>query len=233
MGRYNFNENYFECIDNEHKAYWLGYLFADGCIYKAATTNFGKEYFVVQLSLGIADISVLERLKSDIEIDKKIYVGTYKSKNKCGEYCRLGISSNKMASDLMKIGCVPRKSQIVKFPEIRKDLERHFIRGFFDGNGSIYASERKNVRISGIARKDWGFCFNSTSYMLNSIKDILNENNIHTSKIRPGHGNVYVLEGCSRNSIRNLYHYLYDNSTIFLERKKDKFISFYDYWGNS
>lgn len=39
---YYFNENFFEKINNELSAYWLGFLYADGCI---LTPKTGQQEF--------------------------------------------------------------------------------------------------------------------------------------------------------------------------------------------
>lgn len=64
------------------------------------------------------------------------------------EYSRIQISSKTLTADLLKLGCTPRKSLTLKFPNDgifkSNDLIRHFIRGYFDGDGSVFISMEKH-----------------------------------------------------------------------------------------
>lgn len=126
--------DYFKYIDSEEKAYWLGFLYADGCI----TTD--KKYIILELSSE--DLEHIKRFKDDIQAHQKIRI--YKRNNI--EYARLCIGCKEMVLDLIKVGCIPHKTFNIVFPEaniIPKNLIRHFIRGVFDGDGCISITNRK------------------------------------------------------------------------------------------
>lgn len=112
--KFQFNENFFETIDSEPKAYWLGFLFADGYIL-TNSNSFG-------LSLSTKDISHMEKFLKDISSNHKINI--YRN-NSNREYCRIRLYSKKTKEDLIKIGCVENKTLILCFPKIREDLLPH------------------------------------------------------------------------------------------------------------
>lgn len=214
----NFNENYFETIDNEHKAYWLGFIMADGYIHLSnnKTSRTSKR---LSINISIKDIEILNNFQKDINISKnciKIYTpkGTYSS----NQMCSITINSKILVNNLIKNGINFNKTGHEYIPNtIPNELIRHFIRGFLDGDGSI--SSRKNNKIS------LGFCSSSkiileqTNYHFNNIGCTLRKINFDNKK------NMYYLYYHSSFDLCKAYNYLYDNSTIYLKRKHDKYLS--------
>ena len=120
------DDNFFEKIDSQEKAYALGIYFSDGDICES----------LQQVRLGMQDIDVLEQIKDAIKFTGPIYSKIQKSNGKT--IYTLAITSKKLKEDVMKLGCVPRKSLILKWPtEVPVSLIRHFIRGLIDGDGCI------------------------------------------------------------------------------------------------
>lgn len=117
-------DNYFNKIDTQSKAYWLGYLYADGNINK-------KEKAV---HLGSKDIEVITKFKKTLKSEYTLG----KTQIKSGSYYHTTIYSKQLVQDLIKHGVVPNKTFIIQFPKLRKNLIRHFIRGYFDGDGNVY-----------------------------------------------------------------------------------------------
>ena len=133
------NENYFETIDNEHKAYWIGFLLADGCIIK----NNNKSD-TIKFELNIKDKYIIDEFAKDIETD--LIVKDYKYGKK--HNAQIQIKSNKMSSDLSKYGITYRKTlKINSIPDIPQNLIRHFVRGYFDGDGCAYLYKPKDQNI--------------------------------------------------------------------------------------
>ena len=128
------NHDFFENIDNEHKAYWLGMLVADGNI-----SDFGRKSYTIRLLLKNSDIYHVEQFAKDIGIDKKVHI------NNDGRGS-IAIHSKKMFFDLMSHGVMPQKTRHEVFPELPKELVPHFIRGFFDGDGTIYKRNETNPK---------------------------------------------------------------------------------------
>jgi FKBP-type peptidyl-prolyl cis-trans isomerase SlpA len=117
--KYNCDENYFEKIDTFEKAYWLGLLFADGYVRKRKQFNGKhKQGGIVGISLKNGDEYLLNKfindLKSNYSLTKQIKDDFLSSK--------LEINSSKMVDDLIKLGCVPKKSLILLPPKINYDF---------------------------------------------------------------------------------------------------------------
>ena len=111
--KHKFNEEYFRDIDSEEKAYWLGFIAADGCVYKNSNA------WRLQINLKGSDVEHLERLQQAIKSNYKIaekLVGT-------SEVCQLKINSKIMCEDLMNQGIIERKSLVVQMPEMDSDLQ--------------------------------------------------------------------------------------------------------------
>lgn len=130
---YPLNEEYFQQIDTKDKAYWLGFMYADGYITR------GKQgQFIFGMTLH--EKEPLELFKKCIQTDKPI--GEYVTKqgfNAGAIAYNLAISSEKIFNDLIKHGCVENKTFKLEFPKsLPKLLIPHFIRGFFDGDGTVY-----------------------------------------------------------------------------------------------
>jgi len=137
---YSINDRYFSQIDSERKAYWLGLLYADGC--QRTRSN------QVILSLSGDDKYLLEELKKDINFGGPIYTAKKYPKHTLVPY-RLEMCNKILTKDLNRLGLVPKKSLILQFPtsqQVPDHLIRHFIRGYFDGDGSI--SNKRTLEVS-------------------------------------------------------------------------------------
>ena len=115
-----FNENFFENIDSEEKAYWLGFFTADGNVYPRKNS---------QPCLRI-ELSIKEQFKNSLNL----YVNVRKTRKQC---CILQWHSQKMFDDLFFYGVVPNKTKKEKFVILNNELMNHYIRGFFDGDGWV------------------------------------------------------------------------------------------------
>jgi hypothetical protein len=126
--RYSFNENYFNTIDTENKAYWLGFILADGCISR------GKDIIIALKEL---DKLHLEKFIKCINGDNKYQIVI--SNGFGGSYptARLAIRSKLMCGDLQKYNITEKKSLTAVPPSIQKHLQQHFWRGVIDGDGHI------------------------------------------------------------------------------------------------
>lgn len=233
MTKYVFNENFFENIDTESKAYWLGFLYADGCIIETKSHDGTKIPQTVQISISEKDIEMLYKFMKDIALDKSIYIGIAHNKKSITRYSRIQIGSRKMCTDLIGHGCTPRKTYTLEFPQdVPEYLLRHFIRGYFDGDGSVYFCERMQYdKRRGKEYLQQNFCcnFQGTYKFLKSLEEILNENEIMTRPIRKGHGEIYSLDFGRRDSMIKFFHYIYDSHSVRLDRKYIKFLDCFKY----
>lgn len=128
------NRDYFESIDTEEKAYLLGILMADGCVREKRT---GQLY----LSLELIDKEIIEFIKKELNLESKINISNRKRvhiKNEKTTY-RISVTDKKLCSDLTKYGIVPNKTVVTErlVQNIPFDLRKHYLRGLFDGDGSI------------------------------------------------------------------------------------------------
>lgn len=199
-------EDIFEKIDTEEKAYWLGFLAADGCIHG----NY------IKIGLNQIDREHLEKFKnflqaSSIKITDYVSKEGYKSST-------FSIGCKKMVEDLKKHGIVENKTSILQPPRIKKEFELDWIRGYFDGDGSISYSIKNNR---------WQSTCNSTREVLQWICEKLE---LNTSPFRQSHyGNFDNVYGIHFNGRINVYQawnkMMHDNTvTIYLERKYRKYL---------
>ena len=219
--KYKFQENFFEIIDTQEKAYWLGFLFADGNVYKKRNSYYIK--------LSVCDKEVIERFKQDISAEYPITV-TY-SNNRINPLYSITICSKKMGLDLIDKGCVPCKSLILEFPKnIPKWLNRHFIRGYFDGDGCVCVYNKKYTHtcLSGVKNyvyKRIAINICGTKEFLSKLCSIINIGHVYKEKRKTA--NCYRLECQDKKRIMRLYNYLYYKSSFCLYKKYAKFKEFY------
>lgn len=127
------NNSVFENIDTEEKAYWLGFIYADGCV-----SNSTK--YTLEITLKKSDENHLKKFRSFLDSDALISNKTISHGEKVYKAVRIAVHSKKLVEDLISKGCTPRKSLTLSFPSreiLPQPLVKHFIRGYFDGDGSI------------------------------------------------------------------------------------------------
>ena len=127
------DQYYFANIDNEEKAYMLGFICADGYIDTCEKS----------LCFGInkKDVEILYRFKDMLNSNAKL------TKHSTKDCVRINFCSKKLVDDLKKLGITRRKTKTLQMPIIKNNLMRHFIRGYVDGDG--YVGKRQCVIISG------------------------------------------------------------------------------------
>lgn len=216
-----FNENIFDVIDTEEKAYWLGFIFADGYIDSSPLLPTKKSRYTFEVSLKGNDIEHLDKFNNFMEHNKNnVKLGEIRYNNKIVTRCRWGIVNKHLWERLNELGCIPNKSTILSFPSKtvfkNNSLIISFIRGYFDGDGCLSYiktnhSETPNYSV---------VCsFLGTFEFLSKIKEILEDYQIYSGSIKQDNrSNVYELK-FSQNNSRKLLKLLYENSTIYLDRK--------------
>ena len=210
---YSINEKIFEIIDTEEKAYFLGFLYADGC-------NYSKMNFV-SVSQTIDGKDILLKFQKLLETNKPlVYVKEQLLHNKylCQPQFRLAITNKKISKDLIKLGCIPKKSLILKFPtndQVPEYLIRHFMRGYFDGDGCI--------SVSGSKYKSPSFAILGTEQFMESYSKIIEKYTnikLKTHKRK----NIYSLATAGTPICMKILNFLYKDSKIFLNRKYKKYL---------
>lgn len=117
--------DYFKVIDSDEKAYWLGFIAADGCVY------IGSRQHTLSLQLQRRDRHWLERLRDIIAPGAKL------TDNAGPNSTSLSIGSQELVHDLIIHGITPRKSLTLEWPKIPEPFEIPFLLGYFDGDGSL------------------------------------------------------------------------------------------------
>lgn len=212
------NSNYFEDIDSPAKAYWLGFLYADG--------NISRN--VINITLSIKDKKHLEKFQKAISANNttihELEVNNY---GKIYKTARFWIGDKKMAQDLCDKGCVPNKSLILDFPynSVPENLYSHFIRGYMDGDGCIgwnpsYKGKHEAFRLSIIGTKNF----------LSAIKKILCKENIVLSS----KGQNFEFHIGGNKQLIPILNYIYKDSydEIELTRKREKYNEFLNFMEN-
>lgn len=222
--KYFYDETFFEKIDTEEKAYWLGFLYADGCVQEnkkrkrciLELAEKDKEHLILfakKIRKNFDEKTLYSRIRIDtLGYDKHLPIEKRRTYKSCAFY----IQSKKIAEDLIKLGCVPDKSLILTFPteeQVPEELIRHFVRGFFDGDGSV-----TNLN------SNKSFTFIGTLKFLEKIQLELFNIGIGKTKIMKNK-NIFRFSKSIRkkDTITKIYNYFYKDSNIYLKRKYDIF----------
>ena len=203
--------DYFDNINAWEKAYIMGLLWADG--HNSVVEN------RITIGLQEQDKHILESISNIIQKDKPLMFKPgrmapgYKQKSK-NQYV-LRISNKTISQKLLEYGMTPNKTKTLEFPTCISDqFLSAFILGYFDGDGCIYLSEKRN-----------SFSICGTLDIITKIKEILiNKCKVSDTKIRQLK-NLHDIAWTKKEDIKNIRTFLYTSSTLFLQRKYDKFYS--------
>lgn len=212
----NMKEHFFQEINCEENAYFLGLLIADGNVFK---DNTGRQASI-SITLDLKDEYMLQKFKEVLQTDTSIgHDG-----RGCGQ---IAVRSNVMAEDLAKYGVVPRKSYYTYLPEIPNQYMQHVLRGIFDGDGSILAkpSPKKN----GHNRFLHSISFCGTHKLMEDISNYLYGNLAFKQKPTIYDYKDRQLSELKIQNIDDIYlfgTYMYKGATIFLDRKYKIFLDF-------
>lgn len=201
------NEFYFNKIDTPEKAYWLGFLYADGCVHSNS----------YEISMNITDKEHVEKFQKAIgAINHKITITNDKRWENAKTLYQFSIKDKQLHEDLTKWGCIPQKSlKIDKIPNIPRDFISHFIRGYFDGDGSLhYLKGTNNYRISFVGTQSF-------------LMDIQKELQTNVSLYFGSSGKAYDLQISGRKQVERILNYIYQDSTeqTRLDRKYQTYLN--------
>jgi hypothetical protein len=220
---YNFNINYFEKIDSHEKAYWLGFLYADGNVHKN----------MMQIGLSKKDVKILKIFRKHLSSNHPFYLDNSKGYNKNGKnVIKFCIRSMKFVKDLINLGCIPKKSLVLTFPTVQQVPEEFinsFILGYFDGDGSISTKNKKHKQ-----KFSWKLQMVSTKHFLEGVRarisNITKTNGciIEDKKTKNlcylSYGGSYKTDN-GKIVPRLIYDFFYHNINFALKRKELKFRS--------
>lgn len=209
--KYPIYEDFFDIIDTEEKVYFLGFLYADGCNHKNAN--------YISLGLKQTDRDILVQLasliyKEEPESHVKIQDRTHENK---GITTYFTINSKHICEQLEKLGCYQAKTFKLEYPNwMPEHLHRHFIRGYFDGDGGFNVNTNKG---QGSSMK-----ITSTLKFVIKVKNIIESQlDVHFSVYKAIHSDVYDISMSGDRAVRKVLDWLYDSSSIYLERKYVKY----------
>ena len=226
---YPLNYNYFENIDSSDKAYFLGFLAADGNV---THRNYGNAQSIMRLSLKSEDKYILDIFNFYLNSEKPLYKSKRQNSNYTSYIYTLEIVSDKIAHDLEKYNIVPYKTYKYEMVELKNEFMPHYFRGYFDGDGSISIRNNKIHSPSQYSINICGFIHN-----LEKMKKYLETQNIKSTIIienRPSKNNKYDLPFgnlvfCNINEKYKFLKYIYQNKQdIYLHRKEYKANCFFN-----
>lgn len=209
--KHQINEDYFSTVNTEEKAYILGFLAADGNV------NPNKYGCEIRIVLHPQDVNILEKIN-------KAWDSTYFVKDhKLGKHSgysgsnklqkKLSIVSGKFQTDLFKYGIVPAKSKILRFPtNLSRDLHRHYLRGFLDGDGYINQEAFGWTTNENMANDIQGVCMSHGFNELRRYKHTITES--HTVRGSQHH--------------MDIIKWMFKDATIYLDRKYEKYKEFWE-----
>lgn len=215
--QYKINESYFDQIDTPNKAYILGFLYADGnnCMSKGT----------VSISLEEGDKVVLEQMRVEIGSEHPLEFLDYSKKNDFGytykNQYRLLLFSAHMCRALASHGMTPNKSLTLEFPSLNKELMPHFIRGYFDGDGSVSRGKRTT---------QFSLTITSTNNFCQKLKEIIEDEigiNCHIYNASNCNGITKVLATSGRTQVKSFLDWLYEDAELFLYRKHNRYIQYF------
>lgn len=205
--RYSCDHSFFDSIDTEAKAYWLGFIAADGSISSTSDT--------LVLHLSSKDDEHLENFLAMVQSDHPVKHYTRKEQI----MSHLQIQSPNMVQALSEYGVVPRKTLTLTWPkQLDPDLRRHYLRGYFDGDGcfcvSTNSSPTKQPSLSWrvLGTEEW--CLEAQRYLIDSV-GVRKTKLVHQTK-------AYLLGYGGNRQCRRIFHLMYDDATVWLPRKKDR-----------
>ena len=212
--RYTHNFDYFEVIDTQEKAYWLGFIYADGFI--ESKRKHGEQK--VGITLSVKDKNHLEKFKASIQATNPILDYTGGGFDPEAVFSKILLTSQKTVDDLKRHGVIENKTFILTFPDLEKELVPHFIRGYFDGDGTI-----------SIYEDAFKFGFSGNLEFLTSVKNFFPESKAQIEKDK----NIYCFRIGGTKKAFKMLHTIYEDANIFLDRKHQLYQLAYKKYGES
>jgi transposase len=191
---YLINSNFFETIDSEDKAYFLGLLIADGSINKNQ----------IKLCLQKEDEYIIE------ELCFRLFVGKKPDLSYDREYAYVTITDDKLVADLAKYGCVQNKTFVTHLPTVTKNVLPHLIRGLVDGDGGVYNYSYKKIA-----------SLTGSETLIFQLQEILSELKINSSTYK--NKNSFTITISNQQSLKAFLNWIYNEASIFLKRKHESY----------
>lgn len=211
QNRCRLNDKVFDNLQSEEQFYWLGFMFADG--------NISKEGNRIEMRLSIKDINHLEKFRKFLNLSTEIRTGETNGNG----FCHLSVRNKHLWTTLNNLGCTPQKSLTLTFPDLKlftkKEYVLHFIRGYIDGDGCLTThkdGDNLRTRITMVG----------TESFLNSVNRLFSNKGYIRNKSTKNYNNQSFELKFSDLPSRKLARYLYENATVYLDRKYEKYLEF-------
>lgn len=207
---YTVNENYFsEGINSAEKAYILGWFYSDGNVTKNK----------VRIQIQDIDKYMLEWIAEKMEYTGPLHFIKRRKLHHHDQYC-LAICRKKLVQDLIKLGCLPKKSLVLKFPSHNIVPEQYFsffLLGVWDGDGSISIDKRRYIKVSVTSSK---------SFIVGLQSHLTNLGFPHTTYKKRTKKHTLQLSISGQEKSVEFLRWLYSDAPFYLKRKHNKFIEF-------
>jgi hypothetical protein len=199
---YSFNENVFNKIDSHEKAYWLGFIAADGNVCNNA----------LKIGLSSKDAEHLEKFKVFLKSDHPIHIYYPKVNGKIYESCEISVHSDRVTADLLKLNITPNKSKTLLPATLKSKYISSYILGIIDGDGCFYLDKKGQMHFSIVG---------SLSIIQFIMDTLVRECDITATKITEHKNNtgIYLSYFGGNNKIKSIIDFLYKDAYVCLERK--------------
>lgn len=203
--KYSFDEHWLDNLDCAEKFYFLGFMFSDG--------NNCEKYNTCSIALQESDKDILIQFSNLLQNNRPLYYNA-KTKSYCLRFC-----SEYFCQKLKELGCIPKKSLVLKFPSyIPLEYQRDFIRGYFDGDGGLSLNTKGMT-----AKADVSFA--GTLDFNTELGNVL-KNNLGDISLK-----LYTFNKteCTKLLITtqvdsfSFLDWIYNSSSIYLNRKYNKY----------
>jgi predicted transcriptional regulator/Mor family transcriptional regulator len=218
------NLDFFKEINSEASAYFLGFIYADG--------NVNKHMTSISITINKKDVAILEKFREMMSPTSKIQEWTQSCPSgKVSNVVRISINRKEVCEQLAKLGCSPNKSLTIRFPtRIPQHLMHHFLRGYSDGDGTIYSSASSRNKkhtvyywnvIGSVAFTDTMATLLHDTVGVNIFKETMATKQPNQFIVKAGVG--------GNNQVEKVLDWLYKDATIYLQRKYDRYLDFKKY----
>ena len=196
---------------NGQVAYWLGFLYTDGCVYDNNTVR-----------LKLKDLDSIEQFKSFLKYAGSITTVTNHLNGKEYISYQVSVTDYQLAKKIKELGCVPRKTNVLVFPSLKQLPIKYydsFLRGVFDGDGCVSHGDRC-VRVSFIGTEN--FLIGVKNALV--VTGVTSADHIFIGKAHTNNTQIKTLSFQAKDAILNFYNLIYNNNdTYYLKRKKERY----------
>lgn len=216
---HTFDENFFSVIDSNLKAYFLGFIFADGYVAQASA----KKGAIITIEISYKDIDVLIAFAQSVKYSGDIKVTYKKRGEEIYKYALINLCSKKMSEDLLALGLLNNKTKNISFPSVSKKFIPSFMLGFSDGDGSVFYNQATR------GNSQWRLVCHEN--LVEPIKKIIYE----VTKTQPcvqSHWRTSYIKVISLGgrSALNWLEWMYKDAPFTLSRKKEKYEKIQNSW---